>query len=383
MALHHLPEDCADMPDLIEEKRAHGLSPANFWRGMGQWICLTWSPTGKPGKFYVDFPLAFVRRVLLEGFSLLNLSVWDGLDRPGWTKDVVSCLAWSSCRFMQLFKVAQCCHVAGCHLKATEPPLMWKQNLRQRLRRVCVVQCFGWLGLIFSRVVVLMQQWFSLWICTQNLLPCIDLGRGFKLWSESLRLWLPDSLFPYLLSLQHILALACDPPLAIMSPEIFEIFSEAPWLYPIFTGNCFLPPRGFFFQAKFPQTGVPGKQGSEQASKRASKQARQQGSKQASQQASKPASKQASQQASKPASQQASKPASQQASQPASKQAREPASKPSKQASQPASKQASHAASQATSNGTTVPLYHWKYCCRGGSVVMVGARIPRMGKWYV
>jgi hypothetical protein len=36
MALHHLPEDCADMPDLIEEKRAHGLSPANFWRGMGQ-----------------------------------------------------------------------------------------------------------------------------------------------------------------------------------------------------------------------------------------------------------------------------------------------------------------------------------------------------------
>ena len=118
------------------------------------------------------------------------------------------CCELSSLIFMQIHAAFQsrtmlpCCRLP---LKATEPPLMWKQNLRQRLRRVCVVQCFGWLGLIFSRVVVLMQQWFSLWICTQNLLPCIDLGRGFKLWSESLRLWLPDSLFPYLLSLQHSL----------------------------------------------------------------------------------------------------------------------------------------------------------------------------------
>ena len=87
-------------------------------------------------------------------------------------------------------------------------------------------------------------------------------------------------------------------------------------------------------------------------------------------------SKAASKQASKEGSQRASKPASQQASKGASEQA-------SKQASKPASKQASQAASQATSNCTTVPLYHWKYCCRGGSVVMVGARIPRMGKWYV
>ena len=108
--------------------------------------------------------------------------------------------------------------------------------------------------------------------------------------------------------------------------------------YPIFTGIFFLPPRVFFFPAKFPQTGVPGKQGSKQASK--------------------PASKQARQQASKPAS----KPASQQASQPASKQAREPASKPRKQASQPASKPARQPA--------TVPLYH----CTTENIAAVAGR---------
>ena len=139
--------------------------------------------------------------------------------------------------------------------------------------------------------------------------------------------------------------------------------------YPIFTGNFILPPRGIF-PAKFPQTGVPGKQGSKQ------------GSKQASKQASQP-SKQASQQASQPASQQASKPASQPASQPASKQGSQRANQASKQASQQASKQASKPARQPARQPATVPLYHWNYCCRGGSVVMVGARIPRMGKWYV
>ena len=64
--------------------------------------------------------------------------------------------------------------------------------------------------------------------------------------------------------------------------------------YPIFTGNFFLPPRGFFFPAKFSQTGVPGKQGSKQAGRQASKQAGRQAGKQASKAASKQASKQAS-----------------------------------------------------------------------------------------
>ena len=166
----------------------------------------------------------------------------------------------------------------------------------------------------------------------------------------------------------------------------------------LFLRGIFFPFPGDFFSAKFSQTGVPGKQGSKQARKqrrepaskqaskqasqpaskqargpasKANKQARKQASKPASKQASEPASQQASkpasQQTSQPASQQASKPASKQASQPASKQASKPASKQaskgaskgaSEQASKPASKQASQAASQATSNWSTVPLYH-------------------------